>query len=197
MNEQTSFGRLAGKAVIITGAGTGIGAASARAFARETANVILVGRRREVLEKTAQDIGADDGSTLVQAGDISQSGDVENIVASAMERFGRLDFVFNNAGIQGSGGPIVEMADEAFDEIIAINLRGAWLMTKYALRAMLAGEGGGAGRAIVNTSSFLSSAAMVGTSAYSASKAGLDAMIRAVALEVGPAGIGSTTSILV
>lgn len=81
------------------------------------------------------------------------------------------------------------MADEAFDEIVAINLRGPWLMTKYALRAILSGGGGGAGRAIVNPSSFLSSAVTQGTSAYSAAKAGLDAMIRAIALEVGAAGI--------
>lgn len=114
---------------------------------------------------------------------------MQHLVGSAVERFGRLDFVFNNAGIQGDGGPIVDMSDEAFDEIVAIDLRGPWLMTKYAVRAMLADQGGSAGRAIVNTSSFLSSAATPGSSAYSASKAGLDAMIRAIALEVGPAGI--------
>lgn len=189
MNQLTHSDRLAGKTVIITGAGTGIGAVSARAFAREKANVVLVGRRQDVLDRTAREIGTDNGTTLVLAGDVSQSGDVERIIASTIERFGRLDFVFNNAGIQGDGGPIVEMADEAFDEIVAINLRGPWLMTKYALRAMLSGEGSGAGGAIVNTSSFLSSAATQGTSAYSASKAGLDAMIRAIALEVGTAGI--------
>ena len=132
---------------------------------------------------------ADIGTTLVLAGDVSQSGDVERIIASTIERFGRLDFVFNNASIQGDGGLIVDMADEAFDEIVAINLRGPWLMTKYALRAILSGGGGGAGRAIVNPSSFLSSAVTQGTSAYSAAKAGLDAMIRAIALEVGAAGI--------
>lgn len=189
MNEPTNTGRLGGKTVIVTGAGTGIGAASAAAFARENANVVLVGRRLDVLEQTAEGIRAGAGTALVIAGDVSRAEDVKRIIASTLERFGRLDFVFNNAGIQGDGATIVDMADEAFDEIMAINLKGPWLMTKYALRAMLAYDGGSGGRAIVNTSSFLSSAATPGTSAYSASKAGLDAMIRAIALEVGPSGI--------
>jgi NAD(P)-dependent dehydrogenase (short-subunit alcohol dehydrogenase family) len=189
MSELTTIGRLAGKTVIVTGAGTGIGAASARAFARENANVVLVGRRQGVLEQTAQSLLDNAGATLVMAGDVSRTKDVEHIISSTVERFGRLDFVFNNAGIQGEGAPIVDMADEAFDEIMAINLKGPWLMTKYALRAMIADHSGHADRAIVNTSSFLSSAATPGTSAYSASKAGLDAMIRAIALEVGPSGI--------
>lgn len=182
-------GRLAGKTVIVTGSGTGIGAASAQVFARESAAVVLVGRRREVLEQTAENIQAEGGKTLVVAGDVSRAGDAERIVAETMQQLGRVDCLFNNAGIQGDGGPIIDMTEEAFDEIIAINLKGAWLMTKYAVCAMLAGNAGGAGCAIVNTSSFLSTAATAGTSAYSASKAGLDAMIRAIALEVGPAGI--------
>lgn len=182
-------GRLADKAVIVTGAGTGIGAASAQAFAREGAAVVLVGRRRDVLEQTADQIHAGGGTTLVVAADVSSAADAARIVAETVQRFGRLDYLFNNAGIQGDGGPIVDMTEDAFDEIIATNLKGVWLMTKFALRAMLAGDAGGAGSAIVNTSSFLSTAATAGTSAYSASKAGLDAMIRAIALEVGPTGI--------
>lgn len=178
--------RLDEKTVIITGAGTGIGAASAHAFAREGANVVLVGRRQDVLEETAASIRAEGGSTLVAAGDVSRGTDAERVVADTVQRFGQLDHLFNNAGIQGNGGPIIEMSEEAFDEIIAINLKGVWLMTKHALPAMLAGGPGGA---IVNTSSFLSTAATTGTSAYSASKAALDAMIRAIALEIGPAGI--------
>lgn len=120
------------------------------------------------------------------AGDVSQATDAEAIVSGAIERFGRLDCLFNNAGIQGHGGPIIDMDEASFDELIAVNLKGPWLMTRAALRRMIpAGNGG----AIVNTSSFLSTAATVGTSAYSASKAGLDAMIRALALEAGPHGI--------
>lgn len=180
---------LKSKVTIITGAGSGIGRAAALAFARAGATVVLVGRRRDALEETAAQIHANGGKTLVAPGDVSRAVDVERIVADTVSQFGRLDCVFNNAGIQGDGGPIVEMSEKAFDEIIAINLKGVWLMTKHALGAMMDGSENVAGRAIVNTSSFLSTAATAGTSAYSASKAGIDAMIRAIALEVGPAGI--------
>lgn len=122
----------------------------------------------------------------VATGDVSEATEVDAVIAQTLERFGRLDYVFNNAGIQGSGGPIVDMAEASFDELIAINLKGPWLMTRAALRVMIVADRAGA---IVNTSSFLSTAATVGTSAYSASKAGLDEMIRAVALEVGQHGI--------
>ncbi|MDK1374295.1 MULTISPECIES: glucose 1-dehydrogenase [unclassified Sinorhizobium] len=186
MNEPKDNVRLAGKTVIITGAGTGIGAAAAHAFAREGASVVLVGRRHDVLEQTAVSIQAKGGTSLAIAGDVSRADDARRIVLETVQHFGRLDHLFNNAGIQGNGDPIVDMTEEAFDEIIAINLKGVWLMTKYALQSMLKN---GTDCAIVNTSSFLSTAATAGTSAYSASKAGLDAMIRAIALEVGPAGI--------
>ena len=175
--------RLEGQVAIVTGAGTGIGEAAARAFAREGARVALVGRREAPLHANAGAIRGEGGEALVIVGDVSQAGDAERIVASTVERFGRLDCLFNNAGVQGRGGPIVGMEEAAFDELIAINLKGPWLMTRAALRVMApAGRPG----AIVNTSSFLSTAATVGTSAYSASKAGLDAMIRAIALEAGP-----------
>ena len=178
--------RLEGQVAIVTGAGTGIGEAAARAFAREGARVVLIGRREEPLQANAAAIREAGGETLVIAGDVSRADNAERIVATTCERFGRLDCLFNNAGIQGKGGPIVDMDEAAFDELIAINLKGPWLMTRAALRAMLpAGQRG----AIVNTSSFLSTAATVGTSGYSASKAGLDAMIRAIALEAGPHGI--------
>lgn len=178
--------RLEGKVAIVTGAGTGIGEASARAYAREGARVALIGRREEPLHANAAAIRKDGGEALVIAGDVSRADDAARIVATTVEQFGQLDCLFNNAGIQGRGGPIVDMDEAAFDELIAINLKGPWLMTRAALRVMVpAGRGG----AIVNTSSFLSTAATVGTSGYSASKAGLDAMIRAIALEAGPHGI--------
>jgi len=175
--------RLADKVAIVTGAGSGIGEATARTFAREGARVVLVGRREAPLERTAEVIRAANGSASVIAGDVSNSGDVDRVVATTIDRFGRIDHVFNNAGIQGSGGPIIDMSEGSFDELIAINLKGPWLMIRAALRAMIQADQPGA---IVNTSSFLSTAATVGTSAYSASKAGLDAMIRAIALEAGP-----------
>ncbi len=178
--------RLSGKVTLVTGAGTGIGEAASQAFAREGAHVVLVGRREAPLHATADRIRAAGGQALVVSADVSRAEAVETAVARTLEHFGRLDHVFNNAGIQGDGGPIVDMAEESFDELVAINLKGPWLMTRAALRVMLKA---GAGGAIVNTSSFLSTAATVGSSGYSASKAGLDAMVRAIALEVGPQGI--------
>jgi NAD(P)-dependent dehydrogenase (short-subunit alcohol dehydrogenase family) len=180
------FKRLAGRVSIITGAGSGIGEAAAMAFAREAARVVLVGRREAPLRNTADAIQAAGGEALVVAADVSDAKEVNAVVERAVGAFGRLDHVFNNAGIMGSFEPIIDMAEESFDEVIAINLKGPWLMTRAALRVMIpAGRPG----AIVNTSSFLSTAATVGTSGYSASKAGLDAMVRAVALEAGPHGI--------
>lgn len=176
--------RLKDHVAIVTGAGTGIGEAAARAFARDGARTVLVGRREQPLQVSAETIRAAGGEALVIAGDASQAADAERIVAATIEQFGRLDCLFNNAGIQG--GPIVDMEQKAFDDLIAINLNGPWLMTRVALRVMIPAHRGGA---IVNTSSFLSTAATVGTSGYSASKAGLDAMIRAIALEAGPHGI--------
>lgn len=178
--------RLTGKVGIITGAGSGIGEAAAQAFAREGAKVALVGRRKQPLEKTAEAIRAAGGEALVVAADVSNGNEVDAVVERTVGAFKQLDFLFNNAGIMGSFAPIVDMADDAFDDVIAINLKGPWLMTRAALRVMIpTGRPG----AIVNTSSFLAAAATVGTSAYSASKAGLDAMVRAVALEAGPHGI--------
>jgi NAD(P)-dependent dehydrogenase (short-subunit alcohol dehydrogenase family) len=177
------YRRLDGTATIITGAGTGIGQAAARAFAKEGASVVLVGRREAPLAETAATIRASGGEAIVVTGDVSKAQDVDAAIARVVDRFGRIDHVFNNAGIQGAGGPIIDMAESSFDELLAINLKGPWLMTRAALRVMIPSRRPGA---IVNTSSFLSTAATIGTSGYSASKAGLDAMIRAIALEAGP-----------
>jgi NAD(P)-dependent dehydrogenase (short-subunit alcohol dehydrogenase family) len=185
MNNQ-GLKRLAGKVSIITGAGTGIGEASAKAFAREGARVVLVGRREPPLRRTAEAIEAAGGEAIVVAADVSDSRQVDAVVDRAVSGFGGLDHVFNNAGVMGSFGPITDMSEASFDELIAINLKGPWLMSRAALRAMITA---GCSGAIVNTSSFLSTAAAMGSSGYSASKAGLDAMVRAVALEAGPHGI--------
>ena len=178
--------RLAGKVVVVTGAGSGIGEASALAFARDGASVVLVGRRSAPLEASAKVISDEGGEAFVVAADVSRSDDVDHLMSETMERFGQLDVVFNNAGIQGDGAPIADMTETAFDDLIAINLKGPWLVTRAALRLMVPAARGGV---IINTSSFLSQAATADSSAYSASKAGLDAMVRSIALDVGKSGI--------
>lgn len=182
----TTITDLRGKVAIVTGAGSGIGEAAALAFGRAGASVVLVGRRRDPLEAVSSVIDESGGEALAVAGDVSVSSDIENVIAKTLQRFGRIDCAFNNAGIQGKQESIVEMAEEEFDKVIAINLKGVWLAVKHEAQAMIrAGTGG----AIVNTSSFLSTGATVGSAAYSASKAGLDAMVRAAALELGASGI--------
>lgn len=168
------------KVVLITGAGSGIGRASALAFAHEGATVVLAGRRRAELDAVASEAEAAGGRALAVPTDVAKTEDVERLVRTTLERFDRLDAAFNNAGVEGVFAPIHELKPEDFDHTFGINVRGVWLCMKYQMDAMLRSGRGGA---IVNNSSWLAHGAFPGTSIYSASKAALDGMIRAVALE--------------
>ncbi|WP_064713460.1 SDR family NAD(P)-dependent oxidoreductase [Rhizobium bangladeshense] len=183
---KNSLNRFEGKVALVTGAGTGIGRAAALQFAREGAAVALVGRRQEPLDEVATMIRADGGEALVLAADVSDEEAIDKLVADTEQQLGPIDAAFNNAGVLGAYKPMTELTAEEFDSVIAINLRGPWLMMRAELRAMLASGRKGS---IVNTSSFVAEAATPGTSAYAPSKAGLDAMVRAAALEVGASGI--------
>jgi NAD(P)-dependent dehydrogenase (short-subunit alcohol dehydrogenase family) len=176
-----------GKVALVTGAGSGIGETAALAFAHEGARgVVLAGRRATALEQVADRI-ADAGTVpLVVPTDVSRADEVAALVARTAERLGALDAAFNNAGIEGAFAPIVGLDENDFDATIAINLKGVWLSCKHEIEAMLRL---GAGGAIVNTSSWLAHGAFPGSSIYSASKAALDGMIRALAQEVADKGI--------
>lgn len=123
---------LDGKVAIVTGAGSGIGKGIAVALASEGVNLVLCGRRAEPLQETARQIEESGGrATPVQA-DVSRSGDVQRVVKAALETFGWLDILINNAGISG-GDSVHRMSDEDWDQVMSVNLRGAFLMAREAL----------------------------------------------------------------
>lgn len=180
--------RFAGRAVLVTGGGSGIGRAAALAYGREDAMVAVTGRRVEELDETVRQIGAAGGRALAVRCDVAVADEVRAMVARVTAEFGRLDAAFNNAGIEGKFAPIGELSEEDFDHVVGINLKGVWLSIKYQAAAMK--EHGGA---IVNTSSWLADRSVGGSSAYAASKGALLAMTRALAVELGPQGIRINT----
>lgn len=179
---KTSARRLEDKVVIVTGAGSGIGRAAALAYAREGAHVVLAGRRQAEIDAVARLISAEGSQALAVPTNVAEEVSVKALVAAAVDRFGRIDIAFNNAGITAYQR-IEALTAEDFDQVMATNVRGVWLLVKHEIEAMRAS---GLGGAIVNTSSIAATGGTVGLSVYAASKGALDAMIRAVALEAGP-----------
>ena len=167
--------RLNQKAAIITGGGSGIGKAIAAAFVREGASVVIAGRDVRKLEMAAGEIGE---SCLAVAADVSRVADAERLVAAAVERFGRIDVLVNNAGVLLPG--TAESINEAdFDQTLSVNVRGLWLTSRAALPRMRAGGGG----SIINIGSVLSMLGARNRVAYAASKGAVLAMTRAMALD--------------
>ena len=130
--------RLANKTAIITGGGSGIGKASARAFHREGANVVLFGRRKYKLEETAQELGS---RVLTVEGDITQSADLHRLVQETQSTFQRIDILVNNAGIF-KGAPLHEISDEHYDKIMNINIKAVFQLTRKVLPVMMDQRGG-------------------------------------------------------
>ena len=175
--------RLDGKVAIVTGASGGIGGAVARAFDREGALLTLVDRDRAGLEQLGAELTRD---PLLQAADVSDSGQIAAYVAATLERFGRLDVLFNNAGLEGQVIPLVDADEAVFDLVLGVNVKGVFLNLKHSLRAM---EAAGNGGSIVNTSSALGTRGLQGHGAYVASKHAVIGLTRVAALEAAKSDI--------
>lgn len=176
---------MAGKVALVTGGGSGIGRATALAFARRGAAVVLADTNDDAGQAAADAIGRDGGTALFLHADVSRSADVHTMIAQAVARFGRLDYAHNNAGIEGQPGPMLECSEDEWDRIIAVNLKGVWLCLQAEIRQMI-GQGGGA---IVNTASVAGLVGSEGLAAYSASKHGVVGLTKTAALEYARAGV--------
>ena len=170
------MGRLDDKVAVITGGASGIGEASVRLFAAEGAEVVVADVQDERGGRLASELGAE----YVHA-DVTQEEDVEAAVSHAVDVYGHLDCMFNNAGIAGAVGPIESVTAEAFDRTVAVLLRGVFLGVKHAAPVMRA-QGGGS---IINTASVAAVRTGYGNHVYSAAKAGVVQLTRSVAMELG------------
>lgn len=168
-----------GKVALVTGAGSGIGRATALAFARHGAKVVAVDVAEAAGLETVELARAENTDALFIRADVSQRADVEVMINSAVQTFGRIDFAHNNAGIEGAQSLLADYPEDSWDQVIAINLKGVWLCMKYELQQMLRQSGG----VIVNTSSVAGLKGSNGVSAYVASKHGIVGLTRAAALE--------------
>ncbi|WP_047461151.1 SDR family oxidoreductase [Rhizobium rhizogenes] len=178
--------RLNGKVAIVTGASSGIGRATAKLFAAEGAKVIVGARRGAELESLVADIKAAGGDAAALAGDVRSEDYHKALVALAVERYGRLDIAFNNAGTLGEAGPSTEVSEAGFAEALAINLTASFLAAKHQIGEMIKHGGG----SVVFTSTFVGhTVGFPGVAAYAASKSGLIGLTQTLAAEFGPQNV--------
>ncbi|API58679.1 hypothetical protein BSL82_04600 [Tardibacter chloracetimidivorans] len=168
-----------GKVALVTGAGSGIGQASAEAFARAGAKVAVVDLDVAGGERVVENIKAAGGEAFFIASNVSDENAVKEMVAETLSRYGRLDAAHNNAGISPDTGLTADCPFDVWNQVMAVNLTGTWLCMKHQIPALLAGGGG----AIVNTGSVNSIKGAPKLSAYAASKHGLVGLTRTAAIE--------------
>jgi NAD(P)-dependent dehydrogenase (short-subunit alcohol dehydrogenase family) len=179
--------RFEGRVCVITGGATGIGRAVAEALVRESASVVLAGRDRERGDEAARAIGAGSGRAVFEQADVSRRRDVERLFQRACDAYGRVDFLFNNAGIEGPNDGEVAPDDEALDELLGTNVKGVLYCLQYGLPRLLA-QGGGVA---VNVGSFIGTTLPFPHAVpYGATKAAVLSITRAVAAGLAAQNIG-------
>ena len=175
--------RFEDKVALITGGGSGIGRATALAFAREGATVVVAGRTEEPLRETVRLAGEAGGTASAVTTDVSRPGDVARLVATTVERHGGLHVAFNNAAVLATG-PATGVDETDWEAMVAVNLTGVWLSMRHELAHMRSAGGG----VIVNTAS-IGVSAVPGLGAYGATKAAVVALSKAAAREAAPDGV--------
>jgi NAD(P)-dependent dehydrogenase (short-subunit alcohol dehydrogenase family) len=177
--------RFTGKVALITGGTSGIGRTTAIAFAEQGADVVIAGRREAEGAESLTLVQKAGGQGLFVRVDVNDESEIEAMVAKTIERFGRLDFAFNNAGVGGLGRATMTATADIYDQIMNINVRGVFFSMKHQIPAILQSGGG----AIVNNASVLALRPSANSPIYSASKAAVVALTKSAALEFAPKGV--------
>jgi len=171
--------RFADKVALITGGNSGIGRATALAFARDGAKVVIAARRENLGQAVVREIKKETGEAVFIKTDVTSQTDIENLFIKIMENYGKLDYAFNNAGVGGPMNRLAKQTTETWDQVINTNLRGVWLCMKSEIQQMLQ-QGSGA---IVNTASTAGISGSPGSAIYSASKHGVIGLTKSAAAE--------------
>lgn len=178
--------KLQNQVALVTGGSSGMGRSTALLFAKHGAKVLVAARREAEGQSVVDQIRQAGGEASFVKTDITQPAAIAALIEETVALYGQLDFAFNNAGTEGVFAPMSQLTESDWDHTITTNLKAVWLCLKYEMEQMIRQ---GTGGAIVNTSSWLAKGGMLGSTIYSASKAGLDGMVRAAALECAQHGI--------